>query len=185
MNKLFFVFASIGALGCGGKGDDTSSTTETGQTVTTEVDDTSSVTTGDVSPTDALYMITSTVASNGCGDWAPTFNQSVNGNEINVSFPTDDTAVFHWPIELTCSRDGSSVSCATDEPLVLDDFAPDNDAVIMYEDSTLLEWSTPSSAVGQWIVSLSCIGSQCEIVAEINNKTYPCEIVFDWSLQAQ
>ena len=47
MNKLFFVFASIGALGCGGKGDDTSSTTETGQTVTTEVDDTSSITTGD------------------------------------------------------------------------------------------------------------------------------------------
>ena len=179
MSKIMLAITVVGLYGCGGKDDDTSSTaTDTGDTSTT-------VTTGDVEPADALYMITSEVASNGCGDWAPTFNQSVNGSELDISFPTEDSAVFHWPIELTCSRDGAVVTCATDEPLVLDDYAPDNDAIIMYEDATALEWSTTTMAAGQWIVDLSCVGSQCDIVAEINNKSFPCEIVFDWVLEAQ
>jgi hypothetical protein len=185
MSKVLFAIAVVGLSGCGRKGDDTSSTgTETGDT-SVVTDDTSSTVTGDVEPVDGTYTITSMVGSNGCGNWAGTFNQSVNGRELDLSFPTDDSAVFHWPSELTCSRDGATVTCATDEPLVLDDYAPDNDAVIMYEDATTLEWSTSTTAAGQWIVDLSCIGEQCEIVAEINHKSYPCEIVFDWTLEAQ
>jgi hypothetical protein len=180
MSKFMFAIALFGLAGCGGKGDDT--TDDTSTTVIT--DDTSSTVTGDVEPVDGTYTITSTVGSNECGDWAGTFNISVNGKDLDLSFPTDDSAVFHWPNELTCDRDGAVVTCSTDEPLVLDDYAPDNDAVIMYEDATTLEWSTPTTAAGQWIVYLSCIGEQCELIAEINNKSYPCEIVFDWTLNA-
>ena len=135
-----------------------------------------------VVPLEGMYTVSSVLADNECGDWGPSFNDSIDGFSLQLTFPDDDTVRFHWSNVQDCPRDGADVSCSTDEPLVLDDYAPDNDARIMYEDSTALTWTAPTEATGQWTVALSCEGLQCEIVAEINGDTYPCSITMDWSL---
>ncbi len=131
------------------------------------------------------YVIASSIVENGCGSWGPSFNDSIDGFALEISFPATDTARFHWVNPQDCDKVGNEVTCSTDQPLVLDDYAPDNDAQILYEDRTELIWNAPDSASGTWTVDLSCRGEQCELIAEINNDTYPCTILMDWSLTLQ
>jgi hypothetical protein len=139
----------------------------------------------DVLPTGGNYTISSTLSSNGCSSWGSSFNDSIDGFSLKITFPEEDTALFHWVNEQECARDGASVTCSTDELLLLDDYAPDNDARIMYEDLTRLTWQTPDSATGSWTVDLSCEGEQCDLIAQINDESYPCTIVMSWSLARQ
>ena len=139
-------------------------------------------TTAHVVPAGGHYTISSTMNDNGCSSWGSSFNDSIDGFEIKITFPDTDTATFHWVNPMDCPKDSNVVTCETTEPLVLDDYAPDSDAVIYYEDRTELTWDTESTASGNWIVDLSCEGTQCELIGELNEVTYPCSIVMDWTL---
>jgi hypothetical protein len=136
----------------------------------------------EVVPAGGQYTISSTLAENGCSEWGPTFNDSIDGFELKITFPDPETATFHWFNPQDCAKNGAEVTCQTDAPLVLDDYAPDSDAIVYYEDATQLNWDTESTATGTWTVGLSCEGTQCELIAEINDDTYPCTIEMDWSL---
>jgi len=160
------------------KENDPKDDTDTGSDTSEDTDSGSA----DVVPNGGNYTISSSINHNACGDWGPSFNDSINGFELKITFPDDDTARFHWVNVQDCPRDGAMVTCSTDEPLVLDDYAPDNDARIMYEDVTSLTWETAEKASGSWTVDLSCEGSQCELIAEINEDTYPCTIFMNWDL---
>jgi len=162
MRNLLFSLA-LAAVGCGtGNGEDTQADS--------------------VVPLEGMYTISSVLTDNACGDWGPTFQDSFDGFSVQVGFPDEETARFYWVSEQDCLRDGAQVACPAEEPVVLDDYAPDNDARIMYESSADFVWSSPSEASGQWTVRLSCAGEQCELVAGINGDSYPCDILLDWTL---
>jgi len=135
-----------------------------------------------VIPAGGNYTIASTLSDNGCSDWGPSFNDSIDGFELKITFPDTETATFHWLNPQDCAKAGVEVTCQTTEPLVLDDYAPDSDAIIYYEDLTALTWDTESSASGTWTVNLSCEGTQCEMIEALNEEEYPCSIVMDWAL---
>ena len=132
-----------------------------------------------------IYLIESAINTNGCGEWGPNFNESIDGFELEISFPESDTARFHWQNVQDCPKNVDRVVCETEAPLVLDDYTPENDVVIMYEDRTDLTWDSATTASGPWIVNLSCEGSQCDLFAEVNDETYPCSIEMDWTLSLQ
>ena len=136
----------------------------------------------DVEPTAGIYTIQSTLLENDCASWGTSFNESYNAASVEISFPDENTARFHWVNEQDCYRNGNAVDCSTDEPLLLDDFAPDSDARIMYEDQTLLTWDTPTYATGISSIDLSCEGSQCETISAINEESYPCAIEMGWEI---
>ena len=136
----------------------------------------------DFEPTGGEYEILSSISENGCGTWGTNFNDSIDGFELKITFPDADTARFHWANVQDCPRSGSETECSTEEALVLDDYAPDNDARIMYEDLTALSWDTETHAAGTWTVYLSCEGTQCDLIAAINEESYPCEIEMAWDL---
>jgi len=139
-------------------------------------------TSGEVEPTGGTYSIQSTLLENGCASWGTSFNDSYDGASVEISFPDEATARFHWVNVQDCSRIGNAVDCRTDEPLLLDDYAPDSDARIMYEDQTLLTWDTPTQATGSSSIDLSCEGSQCETISAINEESYPCAIEMSWEI---
>ncbi len=135
-----------------------------------------------IEPTGGVYGIQSTLSENGCASWGASFNDSYDGASVEVSFPDETTARFHWLNVQDCSRNENAVDCSTDEPLLLDDYAPDNDARIMYEDQTLLTWDTPTHATGQSSIDLNCEGSQCDLISSINEESYPCAIEMSWEM---
>jgi len=148
----------------------------------TKENDPTDTSASDFEPTGGDYEILSSISADNCGSWGANFNDSIDGFSLKITFPDADTARFHWVNVQDCPRQGSRVECATDEALILDDYAPDNDARIMYEDLTTLNWDTQSSASGTWKVFLSCEGTQCDLISTINDETYPCEIEMDWNL---
>ncbi len=129
-----------------------------------------------------LYRIQSAIRENGCADWGPTFNDSIDGFDLRITFPDTETARFHWEYPQDCSKSGTTVRCSTDEALDLYDYAPDSDALITYEDQLELTWFEPDQATGLWQVDLDCKGTQCEIIGELNGLSYPCSILMDWTL---
>jgi len=136
-------------------------------------------------PTGGLYGIQSGIAENDCGSWGASFNDSIDGTSLEITFPDSETARLHWVNALDCPRDQHQVDCSTAEPLVLDDYAPDNDARIMYEDQTLLGWDTETHATGSWEIDLSCEGTQCDLISTINEESYPCTIMMNWELSLE
>ena len=130
-----------------------------------------------------LYRILSTIRDNSCGSWGPSFNDSVDGFELRITFPSTSLAKLHWENPQRCPRSGTEVTCETEDPLVLYDYAPDSDAVITYADRLSLNWTEADRATGLWEVELDCTGTQCEIIGELNEIAYPCSILMDWVLE--
>ncbi|MEC7240154.1 MAG: hypothetical protein VXW32_02855 [Myxococcota bacterium] len=130
-----------------------------------------------------LYRIGSTIQENGCGSWGPSFNDAVDQFELRITFPSTTRAKLHWENPQVCPKSETEVVCETPEALVLYDYAPDSDAVITYEDRLTLNWYEPDRATGLWEIHLDCLGTQCEIIGELNEIAYPCSILMDWILE--
>lgn len=130
-----------------------------------------------------LYRIQSEIRDNACGDWGPSFNDSIHDYELRITFPDLETARLHWTYPQDCPREDATVTCETEEALPLYDFAPDSDALIVYEDRLELTWYESDRATGTWQVDLDCTGTQCELIGELNEQIYPCSILMDWSLE--
>ena len=130
-----------------------------------------------------LYRIGSTMRDNGCGSWGPSFNDAVDQFELRITFPSTTLAKLHWENPQLCPKLETEVVCETPEALVLYDYAPDSDAVITYEDRLTLNWYEPDQATGLWEIQLDCLGTQCEIIGELNEIDYSCSILMDWVLE--
>ena len=135
-----------------------------------------------LAPADGFYTIAATEIDDTCNVWATTFQDSINGYELEITFPDAETATFHWPNPVDCPRNGADVSCSSGDPMMFDDYSPDADAQLMYADSTNLTWETPDLASGIWNINVSCEGTQCAMVEALNEESYPCEIEIGWVL---